>query len=424
MAQFFTDSELSKVDHAASTLDKVTQFCLFTFVTFSMFSISITQIAFAIGTLSWLLKVYLTQTWKDVRGTCVGIAVLCFCLACVLALISSVDLGSTIKHLKKLLQFIILFWVANTVQNEKQRNLLAILVIVFGVVATVNGLLPLIDHDYFSAGIYGSTHTTIRPIGTMSVPATFSGILMLIGLVAMGRWLLSKPKEYWALISIGIITLGIMLTLTRQVWLGFSIGSLFLLFIWNKKVFSAFAVLSILVLLLVPPTNPKTGIHPWGYIFSIVHSLKNLQDKHLHARFSIWKGGWEIFKDHPITGCGSKCVDLIHYQYPDPSGWVAHYRGMHSTLMQLLVDTGIVGLGTWISIWIAYFIEIFKRWQPLTLTKFQDNEAGILIGSSAATIAFLVGGIFETNIYDSEIAMLLYFLMGLSLANVKKNELG
>ncbi|MZH03620.1 MAG: hypothetical protein F3745_09575 [Nitrospinae bacterium] len=94
---------------------------------------------------------------------------------------------------------------------------------------------------------------------------------------------------------------------------------------------------------------------------------------------------------------------------------------MHSNIFQLLVDTGIVGLVSWLSIWLAYFIEFFKRWRILVRDKLQD-DAGILIGSSAAVLAFLTGGFFETNIYDSEVAMLLYFLMGISLAKVKKQN--
>ena len=42
------------------------------------------------------------------------------------------------------------------------------------------------------------------------------------------------------------------------------------------------------------------------------------------------------------------------------------------------------------------------------------------MGGSAAVLAFLFGGFFETNIYDSEVAMFLYFIMGLSLAKIKK----
>ena len=86
-----------------------------------------------------------------------------------------------------------------------------------------------------------------------------------------------------------------------------------------------------------------------------------------------------------------------------------------------MVDTGIVGLGSWIFIWVAYFNEIFKRWRIFPEETSQDNARGILMGSSAAVFGFLVGGFFETNIYDSEVAMLLYFLMGLSLAKVKKS---
>ena len=42
------------------------------------------------------------------------------------------------------------------------------------------------------------------------------------------------------------------------------------------------------------------------------------------------------------------------------------------------------------------------------------------MGSAAAVIGFLAGGIFETNFYDSEVFMLLYFIMGISLAQTNK----
>ncbi|MBC8285609.1 MAG: O-antigen ligase family protein [Nitrospinae bacterium] len=400
------DTDLSKTSRALPVLDKLIQFSLFTFVAFSMFSISVTQISFAIGALSWLLKVHLTKTWKELSGTLVGLAILCFCLACVLSIVTSVDLESSLKLLKKLIQFVILFWVANTVQDEKQRDLLFKLVILAGVAAAIYGLVPLLNPGSFSPErLYAAT----RPIGTMSVPSTFSGILMIVGLVALGRLLFRKPKEYWVLGSAGIISLGLLLTLTRQAWLGFFIGSVFLLFFWNKKYLIVVPLL-LVGLLLFGPERIKDRMH----------SYTNLKDDQFRQRVLTWKGGWRIFKDHPITGCGFKCVDSIHSQYPDPSGYVEYFRGMHSNIFQLLVDTGIVGFGTWLSIWATYFIEVFKRWKTLAREKSQDNAAGILMGSSAAIIGFLVGGFFETNIYDSEIAMLVYFLMGLSLAQTKK----
>ncbi len=379
-------------------LDRIIQFSLFTFVTFSMFSISVTQISFAIGALSWLLKVHLTRTWKEMRGTLVGIAILCFCVAGVLSIITSVDLENSSTLLKKLLQFVIFFWVANSIQEEKRRDLLVGLVILAGLAAALHGLLtPLAPNES-------------RIKGTLSKEATFAGVLMLSGSVALGRFLFRKPKEYWTLGSACIIWTCLLLTLTRQAWLGFFIGAAFMLFFFNKK---SLLVLPLFVLSLLLFANES--------LVNRVQSLTNFEQNSLQARITVWKVGWKIFKDYPITGCGYKCVDAIYSQYPDPSGLVARNRGMHSNVLQVLVDTGIVGLSSWALIWMTYFIEIFKRLRTITAEESQTNSRGILMGSSAAVLAYLVGGCFESSIYDSEVSMLLYFLMGLSLARVNKS---
>ncbi len=402
MEEILPNIDSSKSNRALPVLDQLIQFSLFTFVAFSMFSISVTQIAFAIGALSWLYKVHLTQTWKDLKGTLVGVAILCFCLACILSAITSIAPEYSIKLFKKLLQFVIFFWVVNTVRDETQRGLLIGLIIIAGVFTALNGLIPFLEQDHFSPQ---------RLYGTMSTPSTFSGGLMLVGLIALAKSLFYKSKSPWTLGGTGIIGLCLLLSLTRQAWLGFFIGSVFLIFFWNKKYLLLIPLL-IAGLLLLGPDGIKDRLH----------SYTNLKDGALQQRVSTWRGGWEIFKDHPVTGCSFKCVDSIYSQYPDPLNYIAHFRGMHSNLFQLLVDTGVVGLGTWLSIWAAYFIEIYRRWRTLTRENSQDN-AEILMGSSAAVLAFLVGGFFETNIYDSEIAMLVYFLMGISLAKVKKQTL-
>ncbi len=397
MAGFFPDTDSPTTNRKIPILDKVIQFSLVVFVVFSMFSISVTQIAFALGALSWILKVYLTQTWKELRGTKVGVAILCFCLAGILSIITSVDWESSIQLMKKLIQFVIFFWAANAIQNEKQRDLLTGLVIITGVATALNGLAPLSGDHYIH-----------RIKGTMSKESTYAGILMLSGLVNLAILLFQKPKTYWALGGLGIITSALMFTLTRQAWLGFFVGTIFLLFVCNKKLLFLLPLL-FLGLSLVAPTKVKNRIL----------SFTNLQDDAFQQRASLWKSGWKIFKDHPITGCGYKCVDSVRSQYLDPSGLVERMRGVHSNLLQLLIDTGVVGLGLWVSIWAAYFFEIFRRFRALDVS--QSNSRGILMGSAAAVLAYLVGGFFETTIYDSEIAMLLYFLMGLSLATVKKS---
>jgi O-antigen ligase len=291
----------------------------------------------------------------------VGLPILCFCLASILAVITSVDYTASLPHLKKIFQFAILFWVANTVTNEKQKDLLIKLLIISGVIASIAG--------FFQAW---STPVTLqtRVSGTMSVYMTFAGLLMLVGLIGLGRFLFNDTKEKWVMVAIGLIIFCLLLTLTRQAWL-------------KDRMLSTI----------------------------------DLSDWTFQARIFLWQGGLEIFKDYPINGCGFKCVDVLHTQYPDPSGFIAKYRGMHNNIIQLLVDTGILGLGTWLSIWVAYFLNTYKQWNKTTIN---GISKGLVIGSLAAVTGFLAGGMFETNFYDSEIAMLLYFIMGLSLAETSK----
>ena len=395
---FLPNNRSLDTDHVVPILDKLIQFSLYTFVIFCTLSISITQISFAIGVMAWLIKVHLTHTWDKIYGTPLGLPILCFCLASILAVITSVDYTASLPHLKKIFQFAIFFWVANTVTNEKQKDLLIKLLIISGVIASMAGV---------SQAWPTAVTLQTRVAGTMSVYMTFAGLLMLVGLIALGRYLFNDKKEKWVMVAIGLITFCLLLTLTRQAWLGFFVGFLVLIFFWNKKYVLAIPVAIIGVLLIMPESVIKDRML----------SLTDLNDWTLQARIFLWQGGLQIFQDHPITGCGFKCVDVLHTQYPDPSGYIARHRGMHNNIIQLLVDTGILGLGTWLSVWAAYFLAIYKQLKKITINSVSN---GLVIGSLAAGTAFLVGGLFETNFYDSEIVMLLYFIMGLSLAETSK----
>ena len=149
-----------------------------------------------------------------------------------------------------------------------------------------------------------------------------------------------------------------------------------------------------------------------------INTLTNLEDANLKIRMALWHGGWLVFKDHPIIGCGFKCIDVVNKNYPDPTGDINRLRGMHNNFIQLAVDTGLFGLISWISIWVVYFMTLYQRFIVMDGDLDYKKDA---MGSAAAVIGFLVAGIFETNFYDSEVSMLLYFIMALPFTtNCKK----
>jgi O-antigen ligase len=381
-------------------IDKILIFTLFLFTASSMFSISISQVSAGLGGFFWLLKTHLTDTWKEQRWP-LGIPFTLFVLACLVAVVNAYDVNYSYKSLKKLLEFLIFFWVLNCVRDNNSRNSLCLVLVASATLAGLFGLYQYWQGFDLNDGI---TYRN-RPEGSLSTYMTFAGLLMLAGVIALARILFQKPTHKWLWGSIGIITLSLLLTLTRQTWLGFIIALIFLLFFWRKKILLLVPIMLLVVYIASPPPAQQR-----------LKDIVSGNDVTFEMRVALWKGGWEIFKDHPLTGCGFRCVDLVNSQYPDPTGYIERYRGMHNNLIQVAVDTGVLGVTAWLGIWFCFLRCLYHK--AITLEKNAD-EGWIIFGSAAAVLAFLAGGFFETNFYDSEVAMLLYFIMALPFSGTQ-----
>ena len=387
-------------------IDKILIFTLFLFTASSMFSISISQVSAGVGGFFWLLRTHLTDTWKEQRWP-LGIPFGLFVLACLIAVVNAYDVNYSYSSLKKLLEFLIFFWVLNCVRDNNLRNSLSLILITS---ATLAGLFGL--YQYWQVFDFNQKFSIFivnenRPEGTLSTYMTFAGLLMLAGVIALAKILFQKPTHKWLLGSIGIITLSLLLNLSRQAWFGFLIALIFLVFFWRKKILLLIPIM-LLVIYVASPLSVQQR----------AKSMLSGEDRTFTMRTALWKGGWKIFKDYPLTGCGFRCVDLVNSQYPDPTGYVARFRGMHNNLIQVAVDTGILGVTAWLGIWFYFFRFLYHK--AITLEK-NANERWVILGSAAAMLAFLGAGFFETNFYDSEVAMLLYFIMALPFSGNQKN---
>ncbi len=421
-------------------LNKIILVSLFTFAAFSMFSISIAQIAAGVGGTAWLFRTHITKDWHGQYWP-LGIPITLFTLACIVAVIFAYDTSYSYKELKKLLEILIFFWVVNCVREKCLRDSLSTLLIISATLACLYGF-----YQGWNDGV-GILH---RTEGTMSVYMTFAGIIMLAGMHASGKLLFRRPVDPLLLPALLIISFCLLLTYTRQAWFGFLIGLFFLISIWRKK---QTAIISSVIIVLILAygseirsklddltakqktvtldSGKQIKIWQWGdstsyentsdmpvlighLKYRINRMLNPVEDNTFLMRKVLWKGGLEIFKDHPLTGCGFKCVDLIHTQYPDPTGHISRLRGMHNNFIQLAVDTGVLGLSAWLSIWVCFFRIMYKR--AKTLASDQSSK-WVIAGSSAAVIAFLAGGCFESNLYDSEVNMLLWFIMAMPFAD-------
>jgi hypothetical protein len=391
------------------------------------FSISITHICGFLGSGLWLYKTHVTRSWNQLRWP-LWIPFAGFALASILAVITALDPLRSFEHLKRLFEMGIFFLILNSLSDPDLKTSLHALLnkfketrpgqFCFGKPEAVITLSPrnffigLIVLSASLSAVVGITQVVIKGLsihhrisGTLSIYMTFAGLLMQAALVTAAYLLFRNGKNKWMWSALLLMVTALTLTLTRQAWLGFGSG-LFILLAFRKP---------LLIVLLPFLAAGIFWISP-PPIKERVESIANLDDTTFQQRLSMWRLGWGIYKDYPVTGCGFHCLLKVRTDYPEHKEISRGYRTLHNNIVQLAVDAGTVGVLAWLFLWLSYFIVVGRR-----LTSDDDPaDRWVVLASLSAVIAFLAGGLFETNFYDSEVVMLTYFLMALpfiSLSN-------
>jgi O-antigen ligase len=142
-----------------------------------------------------------------------------------------------------------------------------------------------------------------------------------------------------------------------------------------------------------------------------IRSLGDPQDVTARERLYMWGSGLQILRDHPWTGVGIGGVKRVYRAYKHPNA-VRDERGhLHNNLIQVAAERGIIGLLCWLWIWVSFYRHaggIFRGLGP------DDRQArSLVIASLASVTGFHVAGFFEYTFGDSEVIMLVYFLMAL-----------
>jgi O-antigen ligase len=84
---------------------------------------------------------------------------------------------------------------------------------------------------------------------------------------------------------------------------------------------------------------------------------------------------------------------------------------LHNSPIQIAAERGLLALGAWIWLWVAFFRY---GWSVLGRLRPEASAPRALVCASLGCVAgFLVAGLFEHNFGDAEVAMVVYALMAL-----------
>jgi uncharacterized membrane protein YgcG len=228
------------------------------------------------------------------------------------------------------------------------------------------------------------------------------------------------------ILAVIIFAVFFWLASTRGAFMGFVAAVLlasFYLALQYKRYriyFLSFAVLVVFLvgILIMYRDHPRIANLPGARLFQISLSAKTWQD-----RVFVWKIAIDGFKERPIFGWGPENflpVFALHFNtklFNSQEGFSAWFDRAHSIYLDYLVEIGIIGLLSYLSIFAAFYWLLFKKQLRMNnhfggSSFWQNLQMSFIF---ALPIAYLVQGIVLFEILPLYINIFLF----LAFANYK-----
>jgi len=130
------------------------------------------------------------------------------------------------------------------------------------------------------------------------------------------------------------------------------------------------------------------------------------------VRLSLWRVGWEIFKDHSFFGVGDIHMQEYHKRYRKYYEKAIHGH-LHNNFVHVLAALGLFGFLAVCFMLVKMYIINFHLYRKNKKKEFISSYS---LGVIGVITAFIVSGLTEMNIWDHEIITLVYFTFALNIA--------
>jgi O-antigen ligase len=253
--------------------------------------------------------------------------------------------------------------------------------------------------DWRAAGLYG--HYT-----------TYAEALQLIASLALGLFIALRRKRSRSgallLIALAGLSGALLLTVTRASWLAFLLSAFVIVLVGTSRRIAIITAACALPLILA-------GLFVLQRERNV--SFYDQKDQSITWRETVWREGFNLLTSKPrhlLVGVG---MDSIKDHWRE---WGLFDQGripvghMHSTPLQLAVERGLPALAVWIILVVIYANMLWRLLRSWTANGW--IERGILLGALGGLVGFVASGMVHYNFGDSEVVMIFYFILGLSLA--------
>jgi putative inorganic carbon (HCO3(-)) transporter len=421
------------------------------------------QIALIVTLGAWFLHAARRKRITIPR-TPLTLPLLIFIGAAGLSTLNALSLGFALKELIKWGQLLIMLWLVIDLAGERRWP------VVVGLVLAAAAIQALIGVWQFGIRGEGPEHFLIlddrfyRAYGTFEQPNPYGGFIGLalplavgLALAALGRWaevawarlktIGGRLFDLWgvaraalnrhvaALLALGalagLLLAALLMSWSRGAWLGFGAAVVVIALAWPRRWWVGVALVGGGLLLgaaalrfnLLPASisTRLTGFTDFVQTFDVRGVDINSANYAVLERLAHWQTAQEMARYHPILGVGFGNYEPVYPGYA-LINWEAALGHAHNYYLNLLAETGVIGLAAYGALWIAI---IGLTWRVTRrATGWARGAALGLIGAWAhLSVHHLVDKLYVANLH-LHIGALLGVLSVLAALGVKRESSG
>jgi O-antigen ligase len=365
----------------------------------ALLSVAVSQIALGLSLLCWL-ALFASRRARPAR-TGLEWPLLCLAGWMLLTIPFGDDPAQAVLRAKRLYLLLPCWLGASLLSDEGRRG--KALALVVGM-ATIDAVYSIVDEVLLPG--YAADHR-LHMIQRSTMTASW--LMMVAALVAGAVVARARPRvlRWGAAAALVPLLAALLLSQSRSAWLGFVAGGAVLLFFWKRRLVAAGALVVVVLVLMPGPVHDRAA------------TIVDPDFRTNQQRFALWRTGWDLVREHPLTGVGDR--DLS----PETPGFtiyggpqrVVHPGHLHQNLLMFAVLWGVPGLALGLWLLVAVFWRLLRG---LAASGGQGDRgppaaAAWRLAAPAVWTAMLVAGAFDWTFGDAELSLLVWAVIGAAL---------
>jgi len=346
----------------------------------------------------FILRLGKSPSGIHINSNSLNLPVLLFFAAAVISTMFSVDSKLSIYGMYKyyfngLLSigcYIVIYFAVVVDVEKKDAGKLLTAIIAGAMPVVLYALIQYSGHDF----VRWAASSNSRVWSTMGNPNFLGSYLIMVMPVCMAVFLTTKKvlNKLYLFIVFVLLLFVLVFTKSRASWIGFLFSMIVFALLTDKKTIRENAIwLKYLLIVLMLITAAlfvfnSNGLYSVAERFS---SIFNISEMDIASRLEGYKVAVKIIKENVILGSGMDSFSVKFRQYMPVSfrqygGMLAHPGYAHNELLQTALDAGLLGLGIYLWLLIAFFNKTLKT------IKTTAGQAKILLAGVLCSVAALL----------------------------------